>query len=87
MEKIVTTLTSYPGKKVVKVFDIICAHDEKVALARNIIRFDEFLPDALERLYKKAIKLGANAVLGVQVVPLENRVAFVVGTPVILEDE
>ena len=43
--------------------------------------------DALERIYKKAIKLGGNAVLGLQVSHLSDNVPFFMGTAVVLEDE
>ena len=64
MEKIITTLTSYPGKKIVKECGLVFAFDEEFRLVRNRRKSDEQVQDALDRIYKKAIKLGGNAVLG-----------------------
>ena len=87
MEKIITTLTSYPGKKIVKECGLVFAIDEEFRFVRNRWKSDEQVQDALERIYKKAIKLGGNAVLGLQVSHLSDNVPFFMGTAVVLEDE
>ena len=87
MEKIITTLSAYPGKKIVKVFEIVWAYDEDFRIVRNRWNLDVPIQEALDRLYEKATKLGANALLGVQITRLPNDIPFVLGTPVLLEDE
>ena len=87
MEKIITTLTSYPGKKIVKECGLVFAFDEKFRFVRNRWKSDEQVQGALERIYKKAIKLGGNAILGLQVSHLSDNAPFFMGTAVVLEDE
>jgi len=87
MDKIITTLTSYPGKKIAKECGLVFAFDEEFRLVRNRWHSDEQVQDALDRLYKRALKKGANAVLGVQISHLSDNAPFFMGTAVILEDE
>lgn len=87
MEKIITTLSEYPNKKIVKVFELIYAYDDSFRMIRNRWNSDVHIQKAMDLLYEKAIHLGANAVLGVQISHLETGIPFVMGTPVILEDK
>ena len=88
MEKIVTTLTSHPGKKVVEVIGIVSAYDNAFRALRMISDMDEYIEKAMENLYKKALKKGANAVLGVQMsIMNEYNNPILIGTAVVLEDE
>ena len=88
MDKIITTLTSYPGKKIVKECGLVFAFDEEFRLVRNRWQSDDQVQDALDRIYKKALKKGANAVLGVQMSILnEYNNPILIGTAVVLEDE
>jgi uncharacterized protein YbjQ (UPF0145 family) len=88
MEKIVTTLLTHPGKKVVEVKGVVSAYDTAFRAVRMISDMDEYIEKAMDNLYKKAIKLGANAVLGVQMSILnEYNNPILIGTAVVLEDE
>lgn len=87
MEKILTTLSTYPGKKITKVFETIYAFDPDLRVFRTLWDSEHQIKDAMNNLYAKAIKLGANPVLGVQISHLDQNIPFVMGTPVILEDE
>lgn len=88
MEKILTTLTSYPGKKVVEVKGVISAYDNAFRAVRMISDMDEYIDKAMDNLYKKALKKGAKAVLGVSMsVMNEYNNPILIGTAVVLEDE
>ena len=87
MDKIVTTLLSHPGKKVVEVKGVVSAYDNSFRAVRSLYNVDEYLETAMDNLYKKAVKLGANAVLGMQYSLSETNNPFLIGTAVVLEDE
>ena len=87
MEKIITTLTSYPGKKILKVIKIVSAYDNSFKAHSSLYNVDECLETALENLYNKSLKVGGNAVLGVQYSLSESNNPFLIGTAVVLEDE
>ena len=87
MEKIITTLTSYPGKKITKVFEIVYAYDTDLRFMRSRWDSDSRVKQSLISLYENAVRLGGNAVLGVQIAYLEDNVPFLMGTAVYLEDE
>ena len=88
MEKIITTLTSYPGKRVIEIKSVISAYDNAFRAVRMISDMDEYIEKAMDNLYKKALKKGANAVLGVQISMMnENNNPILIGTAVVLEDE
>ena len=87
MNKIVTTLSTYPGKKITKVYNTIYAYDPEFRVLRTRWDSEDQIKKAMDDLYLKAMKLGANAVLGVQISHLDQNIPFVMGTPVILEDE
>ena len=88
MEKIITTLTSYPGKRVIEIKGVISAYDNAFRAVRMISDMDEYIEKAMDNLYKKALKKGANAVLGLQISMMnEYNNPILIGTAVVLEDE
>lgn len=51
---ITTTLSTYPGKKVVKDLGIVFAYDDAVRPTRLAINMEKYLETALKRLSEKA---------------------------------
>lgn len=84
---ITSTLSSYPGKKVVKDLGIVFAYDDAVRPTRFAMNMEVYLNHALKRLGEKAKEKGANAVLGVCFDLRDSMKPMVMGTAVILEDE
>ena len=84
---ITTTLSTYPGKKVVKDLGIVFAYDDAVRPTRLAINMEKYLETALKRLSEKAQKKGANAVLGICFDLRDTLKPMLMGTAVILEDE
>ncbi|MHC5246859.1 heavy metal-binding domain-containing protein [Enterococcus sp. HY326] len=82
-----STLTSYPGKKVVKDLGIVYGYDDKLRPLRGITAISEYLDQAILDLEKNAEKLGANAVLGISFSMMDKALPAVIGTAVYLEDE
>ena len=84
---ITTTLSTYPGKKVVKDLGIVFAYDDAVRPTRLAINMEKYLETALKRLSEKAQEKGANAVLGICFDLRDTLKPMLMGTAVILEDE
>ena len=70
-----------------KVIKVIYAYDDAFRAVRTTWNSDVYIEKAMDNLYQKAIKLGANAVLGVQLSVLDSGKPFLLGTAVVLEDE
>lgn len=84
---IVTTLSTYPGKRVVKDLGIISAYDLEVRGFRMVMNLDKYIQAAQEQLFNKAKDLGGNAVLGVCFDLRDTVKPVLMGTAVVLEDE
>lgn len=84
---IVSTLSTYPGKKVVKDLGIIFAYDDEIRMTRFAMNMEKYLDYALNRLGEKAKEKGANAVLGICFDLRDTMKPMLMGTAVILEDE
>lgn len=84
---IVTTLSTYPGKKVVKDLGIITAYDLEIRGLRMVMDLDKYMKSAQEQLFKKAEEIGGNAVLGVCFDLRDRTKPVLIGTAVVLEDE
>ncbi len=83
---IVSTLSQYPGYEIVDIKGIIISTDLDFSIARNVFNVEEYYEDARKQLEKKAIKLGANAILGLTFSYVANGARIVLmGTAVILE--
>lgn len=81
-----TTLPSYPGYEVEKDLGIIWAFDRDFVPLRNLWQMDEPLERTMKELWKKAVKTGANAVLGIQLsISSERNIPILTGTAVILK--
>ncbi len=85
-KKILTTLGSYPGCEVVEDLGIIWAFDHNFVPFRNLWQMDEALERVYDLLWEKAVKKGANAVLGVHMcMSSEKNLPLLTGTAVILK--
>lgn len=84
---ITTTLSSYPGKKIVKDLGIVFAYDDAIRASRFAMNMEKYLEHALYRLGEKASEKGANAVLGICFDLRDTLKPMLMGTAVILEDE
>ena len=84
-KRIMTTLGSYPGYEVEKDLGIIFAFDQEFVPFRNLWQMDEALERTYELLWQKAVKKGANAVLGINMcLAPEKSLPVLMGTAVIL---
>lgn len=83
---IISTLSSYPGKKVVKDLGIVFGYDDAIRGFRMTLALDEYLKTAQISLARNAKKLGANAVLGVNFDLRDSNKPILMGSAVILED-
>ena len=87
-DRIISTRNDYPGYKVVKDLGVITGFDHDFRVIRNLWQMDEPLEKAYEDLWKKAVKKGANAVLGVSLaLSSQDNVPMLIGTAVVLEKE
>lgn len=84
---IISTLPTYPNKKVVKDLGVVFAYDDIPRLSRFAFQMDKSLDHAKEYLAQKAKEKGANAVLGVSMSLAGDNKPMLLGTAVILEDE
>ena len=84
---IVSTLSTYPGKKVVKDLGIVFAYDDAIRYNRIAMNMDKYLNHALDCLADKAKDRGVNAVLGICFDIRDTMKPMLMGTAVILEDE
>lgn len=84
---ITSTLSTYPGKKVVKDLGIVFAYDDAIRATRFAMNMEVYLNHALKRLGEKAKERGANAVLGISFDLRDTMKPMLMGTAVILEDE
>ena len=85
-KKILTTLDSYPGYEVKEDLGIIWAFDHNFVPLRNLWQMDETLERVYDLLWDKAVKKGANAVLGIHLcLSSQKNVPVLTGTAVILE--
>ncbi|MHC5375657.1 heavy metal-binding domain-containing protein [Enterococcus sp. LJL120] len=84
---ITSTLTTYPGKKIVKDLGIVYGYDDKLRAIRGITAIADYLEQALSDITKNAEKMGANAVLGISFSMTDKALPAVIGTAVLLEDE
>lgn len=84
---IVSTLSTYPGKKVVKDLGIVFAYDDAIRMTRIAMNMDKYLNHTLNYLGEKAQERGANAVLGICFDVRDTMKPMLMGTAVILEDE
>lgn len=82
---IISTLSSYPNKKVVKDLGIVVGYDD-IRAFRVTMGVEEYIVKAQENLAKAAEKLGANAVLGVCFDLRDSNKPVLMGTAVVLED-
>lgn len=83
---IVTTLSSYPGKKVVKDLGIVVGYDDSFRAFRVTIGVEDYIVKAQKNIAKAAEKLGGNAVLGVSFDVRDSNKPILIGTAVVLED-
>lgn len=84
---IISTLSSYPNKKVVKDLGIVVGYDDAIRAFRVTMGVEEYyIVKAQENLAKAAEKLGANAVLGVCFDLRDSNKPVLMGTAVVLED-
>ncbi len=84
---IISTLSTYPGKKVVKDLGIVFAYDDAIRGLRIAMNMEKYLEHAQTYIGEKAQELGANAVLGVCFDLRDSVKPMLMGTAVILEDE
>lgn len=84
---IISTLSTYPGKKVVKDLGIVFAYDDAIRGVRFVADLDRYLEHAQKYIGEKAKERGANAVLGVCFDLRDSCKPVLMGTAVILEDE
>lgn len=83
---IVSTLSQYPGKVVKEDLGVVYAWDNSLEFGRHIYNSDESYQRALEQLIKKAEKLNANAILGMNFsFSADSSIIILMGTAVILE--
>lgn len=83
---IVSTLPTYPGKKVVKDLGLVYAYDDAIRGMRIMAEVDTYIRFCQKRLKENALQAGANAVLGVSIAIGDNAKVVMIGTAVILED-
>ncbi|MBO0450170.1 heavy metal-binding domain-containing protein [Enterococcus sp. MJM12] len=83
---ITSTLSYYPGKKVVKDLGIVYGFDDKLRPVRAVAAVSTYLDQALKDIEKSAEILGANAVLGISFALTDKALPTVMGTAVVLED-
>lgn len=83
---IVTTLSSYPNKKVVKDLGLVFGYDNAYRPVRMVMDLDTYFEKAIAVISKKAEAMGANAVLGVCFDLRDAAKPILLGTAVILED-
>ena len=83
---ITSTLSTYPGKRVVRDLGIVFAYDDAYRAVRVAYNMEKYLNWALDSLAQKAEKLGANAVLGICFDLRDSMKPMLMGTAVILED-
>lgn len=83
---IVSTLPTYPGKKVVKDLGLVYAYDDAMRGMRIMAEVDTYIRFCQKRLVQQAQDAGANAVLGVSIAIGDNTKVVMIGTAVILED-
>lgn len=84
---IISTLSTYPHKKVVKDLGIVVAYDDAVRGFRAVMLMEKYFEHAQKYLGEKATEKGANAVLGVCFDLRDATKPVLMGTAVILEDE
>lgn len=86
-ERILSTLSTYPGYRTVKDLGIIWAFDMNFEMMRNLWQMDDAMKRAYDNLWEKAEKKGANAVLGINMCLGSKSLPILQGTAVILEKE
>lgn len=84
---IVTTLSNYPGYKIVEHLGLVFAYDDIPRFTRFAMDMDKCIENAEKCLAKKAKEKGANAVLGVSMSLSADNKPMLLGTAVILEEE
>ena len=84
---IISTLSIYPNKKIVKDCGIVFAYDDIPRLSRFAFQMDKALENAKNQLIEKAKEKGANAILGVSMSLAGDNKPMLLGTAVILKDE
>lgn len=84
---ITSTLSVYPGKKIVKDLGIVFAYDDAIRASRFALNMEKYLDFALKRLCEKASEKGANAVMGISFDLRDSMKPMLMGTAVVLEDE
>lgn len=83
---IITTLSTYPGKKVVKDLGIVVGYDDAIRGFRMTMGVEDYIVKAQENIAKTAKEKGANAVLGVCFDLRDSNKPVLMGSAVILED-
>ena len=83
---IISTLPTYPGKRIVKDLGIIYAYDDALRPVRMNYNIEKAFVNAEKCLIEKAQELGANAILGLSF-SLKIDVPILLATAVVLEDE
>lgn len=85
-QRIMTTLSSYPGYEVEEDLGIIFAFDQDFVPFRNLWQMNDALERTYELLWQKAVKKGGNAVLGINMcLAPEKSLPLLMGTAVILK--
>lgn len=84
-DRIMSTLPAYPGYKVVQDLGIIWAFDNDFQMLRNLWQMDEAMERVYDLLWQKALKKGANAVLGINMCLGTKSLPILQGTAVVLE--
>ncbi len=88
MKTILSTLPYIPGYRIQEVLGIIYARDSSFQVHRHIWNFKESLERAYKELEKKALSIGANAVLACNIAYDANtQIPIVQGTAVVLDKE
>ena len=87
-DRIMSTLSTFPGYIVVKDLGIVWAFDKEFVAYRNLWQMDESLERVYNLIWKKRNQKGANAVLDISFSFAPNQsIPILMGTAVVLEKE
>lgn len=82
-EFFISTLSSYPNKKIVQDLGLVFVYDDRL---KPMVFVEDSLEYSQKKLQKKAQRLGANAVLGVQFQYDQTMRMMLIGSAVVLEN-